>query len=62
MILAAVGNSPRPHPLLGRPDGGIRFPKSRALRVKARTDWHRVIVLVILAGSLEHFAESGNGW
>src|SRR6266480_4885356 len=56
------GKSPRPHPLLGRRDGGIRFPESRPLRVKARTDWHRVDILVILARALEHLAEGDDGW
>ncbi len=61
-VLPEFDESTCPHPLLGRLDGGIRFPECRPLRVKAGTDWHRVVILVILALALEHLAETDNGW
>jgi len=60
-VLSEFDELTRSHPFLGRPHGGIGFPKGRSLLVKARTDWHRVVILVILAGALEHLAESDNG-
>src|SRR5262249_22674718 len=60
--LQKTERSPCPHPLLGRPDRGIRFPNCGPLGVKARTDWHRVVILIILARALEHLAETENGW
>src|SRR5215467_11335329 len=59
--LQKTRKSPRSHPFLGRRNGRIRFPDCSPLGVKAGTDWHRVVVLIILARALEHLAERAHG-
>ncbi len=54
--------SPRPHPFLGRFDGGIRFPQGGAFRMKAGSNRDGVIIFVfIIPRSFEQFAEGQDG-